>query len=80
MRATRGIARAALLTAALLAAVPALADRGGHAPLHFAHPLIAESPSPDNKLRLDYVHFNRTGERTSSTHCASPANTRSCRV
>ncbi len=24
------------------------------APLHFSHPLIAESPSPDTKLRIDY--------------------------
>lgn len=28
-------------------------DHGG--PLHFAHPIFTESPSPDTKLRLDYL-------------------------
>ncbi|MFQ5714664.1 MAG: helix-turn-helix domain-containing protein [Candidatus Scalinduaceae bacterium] len=27
-----------------------------HAGLHFSHPLIAESPSPDTKVRLDYFY------------------------
>ena len=26
-----------------------------HGPVHFSHPLVAESPSPDTKLRLDYA-------------------------
>ena len=26
-----------------------------HAHLHFSHPLVTESPSPDTKLRLDYI-------------------------
>lgn len=28
---------------------------GDHGPVHFSHPLVAESPSPDTKLRLDYA-------------------------
>ncbi len=32
------------------------------APLHFAHPLFTESPFPDNKVRVDYLFTNRTGE------------------
>ncbi len=35
---------------------------GNNEDLHFAHPLIAESPSPDTKLRLDYEHDNGTSE------------------
>ena len=30
--------------------------------LHFSHPLIAESPSPDTKIRLDYFFLNVDGE------------------
>jgi len=62
---------AALLTVAL-ALVAAGGARAQGAPphargddqddehLHFSHPLVAESPSPDTKLRLDYV-WTRTG-------------------
>ncbi len=32
------------------------------ADLHFSHPLVAESPSPDTKLRLDYFFANEPGE------------------
>lgn len=28
-----------------------------HAPVHFSHPLFTESPSPDTKLRLDYLRL-----------------------
>lgn len=37
------------------------ADSGAahsHQHLHFAHPLISESPSPDTKIRLDYFFLN----------------------
>ncbi|HSC34851.1 MAG TPA: hypothetical protein VLG45_06215 [Thermodesulfobacteriota bacterium] len=30
--------------------------------LHFSHPLIAESPSPDTKIRLDYFFLDVDGE------------------
>ena len=30
--------------------------------LHFSHPLVAESPSPDTKLRFDYYFANEPGE------------------
>lgn len=33
-------------------------EHGADAPLHFAHPLVAESPSPDRKARLDYLYRN----------------------
>ena len=38
-------------------------DRGSHKQgLHFAHPLITESPSPDTKIRLDYIFKEIEGE------------------
>jgi len=30
--------------------------------LHFEHPLVTESPSPDTKLRFDYIYRNKPGE------------------
>ncbi|MCI0481519.1 MAG: hypothetical protein L0213_08015, partial [Candidatus Dadabacteria bacterium] len=30
--------------------------------LHFSHPLITESPSPDTKIRLDYFFLDVDGE------------------
>lgn len=33
-------------------------DHDGHSRLHFAHPMIAETPSPDTKIRLDYFYKN----------------------
>src|SRR3954466_8500094 len=34
-------------------------------PLHFSHPIIVESPSPDTKIRFDYGYFRSrdAGER-----------------
>lgn len=32
-----------------------------HDQLHFSHPLVTESPSPDTKLRLDYIGFQAGG-------------------
>jgi len=40
------------------AAIAQYHDHGDHdhdGPLHFAHPLFTESPSPDTKVRLDYL-------------------------
>ncbi len=34
--------------------------------LHFSHPLITESPSPDNKVRVDYVFRNLTEDEEES--------------
>jgi len=31
--------------------------------LHFAHPLISESPTPDTKIRIDYFFFDVDGEQ-----------------
>ena len=39
-----------------------------HAPLHFSHPLIAESPSPDTKLRFDYTYQREKGEEKAYRH------------
>jgi hypothetical protein len=33
----------------------------GHDHLHFSHPLVTESPSPDTKLRLDYIGTRISG-------------------
>lgn len=33
-------------------------DAGHHEGLHFTHPLITESPSPDTKLRFDYRYMD----------------------
>jgi len=63
----------ALVAAGLLAAAPpgARADDEPagdhhHAPLHFSHPLIAESPSPDTKVRLDVFGLDEEeGDATS---------------
>lgn len=35
--------------------------------LHFSHPLIAESPSPDSKIRLDFDSLDLTGDGESGT-------------
>ena len=34
-------------------------DHGHHGKLHFSHPLIVESPSPDTKVRFDYFYNRR---------------------
>ncbi len=41
-------------------------DSTSHHKLHFSHPLIAESPSPDTKMRFDYeiLDFEQEGETT----------------
>ena len=38
-----------------------LERQDGFGPPHFGHPLVAESPSPDTKLRLDYLYRNEDG-------------------
>ena len=60
INALSAVTRLALMS--LLLASPAMAqehDHGAHddhdGPLHFAHPIFTESPSPDTKLRLDYL-------------------------
>ncbi|HSM08540.1 MAG TPA: hypothetical protein VLA33_05950 [Gemmatimonadota bacterium] len=40
-------------------------ESGHHAGLHFAHPLIAESVSPDTKMRLDYGYQDLGAENGS---------------
>ena len=32
-----------------------------HDHLHFSHPLVTESPSPDTKIRLDYIYSTTSG-------------------
>src|SRR2546423_2905807 len=55
--------RAWLLTLALLL-IPGIPqaqepdDDHDHGHLHFSHPLVTESPSPDTKIRLDYLATN----------------------
>jgi len=33
-------------------------DKDKHEHIHFAHPLVTETPSPDTKIRLDYFYRN----------------------
>ena len=40
----------------------------GQATLHFAHPLISESPSPDTKVRADYALAKETAEEDALIH------------
>ncbi len=57
--------------ATLLIPSASLADAGSHKDhLHFSHPLFAESPSPDTKIRTDYIFRNETGEEGAETHTA----------
>ncbi|HEU4565606.1 MAG TPA: hypothetical protein VFS05_13185 [Gemmatimonadaceae bacterium] len=67
---TRSAALTLVITLAAVAApsraqdAPASAhdEHHGHdEQLHFSHPLVTESPSPDTKLRLDYL-WTRTGD------------------
>lgn len=62
LRAAAGIC-ITIFAALILTPVPASAQHDHHhdgdhhhAPVHFSHPLFTESPSPDTKLRLDYLH------------------------
>lgn len=65
LRTLRPLAIAAVYAALMLSPSRALAqhdhghddgdDDHHHAPVHFSHPLFTESPSPDTKLRLDYL-------------------------
>lgn len=65
------ISRAALYYIFLILLVSAVSEPISHAhedepektvSLHFSHPLIAESPSPDKKVRLDYFFLDVDGE------------------
>lgn len=49
-------------------------ENGGHVPatshdqqLHFSHPLVGETPSPDTKIRLDYLFGNLEGGEQEQT-------------
>ena len=46
-----------------LAGIHAQEHDEDHDHLHFSHPLVTESPSPDTKLRLDYI-ATRTSDQT----------------
>ena len=39
-------------------------EAGHHEGLHFSHPLIAESLSPDTKIRIDYTFVNLADDAT----------------
>lgn len=58
------VALAVVIAAAEAQAEGGEAAHSHRAPIHFSHPLIAESPSPDNKIRGDYVFRDEDdGER-----------------
>ncbi len=50
--------RACLSGAAFLAGLGLNVAAQAHDELHFSHPLIAESPSPDTKVRLNYLFLD----------------------
>jgi len=53
-----------VLSAAFLLQANVFAQHHHEEELHFSHPLIVESPSPDTKIRFDYFyHRFRNGER-----------------
>ncbi len=67
MRTRLSIGLFALLLPAVLGAGVARAQHehgGDHPPrrLHFSHPLIAESPSPDTKVRFNFAHERLDGD------------------
>jgi hypothetical protein len=43
-------------------------DHFGHSAVHFAHPLVAESPTPDTKLRFEYRYSRETEEEDANRH------------
>ena len=43
-------------------------DHYGHSRLHFAHPLVAESPTPDTKVRFEYIYARETEEEDANRH------------
>ncbi len=60
---------ALLLTACV--GVAQEADSHHHTSLHFSHPLIVESPSPDTKIRFDYFYERqRDSEGEAGEHTA----------
>lgn len=64
----RRVVVAALATLLIFLASPAVASSDGDH-IHFSHPLLAESPSPDTKIRTDYIFQNDT-EEEGETHTA----------
>jgi hypothetical protein len=61
----------ALALTTLLIPITSLADADSpNDHLHFSHPLFAESPSPDTKIRTDYIFRNEAGEEKAETHTA----------
>ena len=48
----------ALFVIPLIVQAQELDDDHDHGHLHFSHPLVTESPSPDTKIRLDYIATN----------------------
>ena len=51
-----------------LAEIAAAEPPPQHERLHFAHPLVVESPSPDTKIRLHYFFENDAGEEKDEVH------------
>lgn len=51
-----------------LAGISAAEPPPNYERLHFAHPLVVESPSPDTKIRLHYFVDNSTGEEEDEVH------------
>jgi hypothetical protein len=62
---------AVLALTTLAIPITCLAEADSHSDaLHFSHPLLAESPSPDTKIRTDYIFRAEAGEEKAETHTA----------
>jgi len=64
----------AIALIACFGATPVWANDDHGSTIHFDHPLVAESPTPDTKIRLDYQYQNKPGEEDEAGSKVSTVN------